>query len=731
MSRRAAHLASLAQRGWALTPIREGQKAPSDTGWLDRSFLPEDFAETDNVGVKNGVKSRWLIDTDLDCEEAIRAAAVLMPETGLAHGRASRRRSHLWYTVPEVETCKFLDLDNAKVLIEVRSTGTQTVIPPSVYRTPEGDPDPLEWDHNGDPLEIAAPDYLRAVRATAVATLFGRHWPGQGRHDAAGHLTGFLLRCGFDVPVVLRIVEVAARIAGDDEVDDRVRYARDTAQRHTNGRQVTGGGRVTEAFPDGTALVRRVFQWLDKKGEEALDRLNAKHFTAQLGEDTVVGTDVAGKPVRFCSFDQFRKRYYSAYVPVKGQAKDGKPKMSKVRLGEWWLSHPEHRVYEEAVFAPPPLDVGAEDFNIWQGFTLDPDPEPTPEMRCQRFLDHLYRVVCNGVDDYMAYLLDVCALTIQQPGVPSGVAVVMRGDSGAGKGTFVSLFGELFGAHYKHVDKHEHVTGRFNHHLSGKCVLFADEAVWAGNKQEVGALRRLVTERTLSIERKGIDVASEPNCVHLFMATNEDWVWPASLKERRGFILDVEQKPWATRDYFTDIYHEWHHGGAAAFLAFCQQRTVPGDRLGPVPKTAGLVTQMDLSFTTVQQWWLEKLDGGEFRIGQGWPPFISTLHLFEDYLATMGDTQRWGRRTTEMQLAKDLVKLLPPSTKKSRRTVQVNTARKGQPPNIENVQRYGYDLPSLDACRARFDAVTGVPREWGAPHLESGQAQPPLEDESC
>ena len=126
-------LAGLFDRGWSLVPIRAGQKAPADAlGWTKRTYKPEDFGPTDGVGVKCGESIGWLIDTDLDCPEAVAAAAVLMPETGLMHGRASRRRSHWWFTVPKAETRKFTDLDSA-MLLEIRSTGAQTVIPPTVH----------------------------------------------------------------------------------------------------------------------------------------------------------------------------------------------------------------------------------------------------------------------------------------------------------------------------------------------------------------------------------------------------------------------------------------------------------------------------------------------------------------------------------------------------------------------------------------------------------------------
>lgn len=73
--------------------------------------------------------------------------------------------------------------------------------------------------------------------------------------------------------------------------------------------------------------------------------------------------------------------------------------------------------------------------------------------------------------------------------------------------------------------KVDQIAGRFNSQLSAKVIVFADEAFFAGDKREAGALKRLITEPTLMIERKGIDSASEDNHVHLF-------IWPRTKSGR-------------------------------------------------------------------------------------------------------------------------------------------------------------------------------------------------------
>src|SRR4051812_18894365 len=71
--------------------------------------------------------------------------------------------------------------------------------------------------------------------------------------------------------------------------------------------------------------------------------------------------------------------------------------------------------------------------------------------------------------------------------------------------------------------------------LRDPVILFADEAFFAGDRQHVAVLKRIVTEPTLTIEGKHQDAIEAPNFIHLIMASNENWGGPASLASRRRF----------------------------------------------------------------------------------------------------------------------------------------------------------------------------------------------------
>src|SRR5262249_9127317 len=145
-------------KGWQ----RQGPSTPED---LDRDFP---HGEDRNIGLKLGQPSQGLLDGDLDADEAVAAATLLLPPTGLVSGRVGKPRSHWWYRVknpPDKASEKFTDVDAEKTcLVELRSTGGQTVVQPSIH--PSGEE--IVWHEFTAPAEVELAELLVAVRAVAA-----------------------------------------------------------------------------------------------------------------------------------------------------------------------------------------------------------------------------------------------------------------------------------------------------------------------------------------------------------------------------------------------------------------------------------------------------------------------------------------------------------------------------------------------------------------------------------
>jgi hypothetical protein len=161
-------------RGYAVIPVPARKKIPVLKGWTDlrlsESELPAHFNGTGNIGVLLGEPSGWLIDVDLDCDEAVALAPKFLPPTGATSGRPGKPASHWWYVCEGIKTRKHQDPVSKKMIVELRSTGAQTVVGPSIH--PSGEPyDPLD----GEPAVVDAGELDAAVAALADAVTEARH----------------------------------------------------------------------------------------------------------------------------------------------------------------------------------------------------------------------------------------------------------------------------------------------------------------------------------------------------------------------------------------------------------------------------------------------------------------------------------------------------------------------------------------------------------------------------
>jgi len=157
-------------RGYCPLPIPAKEKGPRLRGWtklrLSEAELPRYFTGEGNIGLLLGQPSGWLVDVDLDCPEAIELASEYLPPTDAKSGRTNAPCSHWWYICPGAKTKKHTFPGTKQIIAEIRSTGTQTVVGPSVH--PSGDVyDPLA----GDPASVDPESLTSAVQALAEAVI--------------------------------------------------------------------------------------------------------------------------------------------------------------------------------------------------------------------------------------------------------------------------------------------------------------------------------------------------------------------------------------------------------------------------------------------------------------------------------------------------------------------------------------------------------------------------------
>ncbi|WP_051230124.1 DUF5906 domain-containing protein [Haliea salexigens] len=417
--------------------------------------------------------------------------------------------------------------------------------------------------------------------------------------------------------------------------------------------------------------------------------LNKRYAVVNCGNQVMIADDFnATHP--FLTEKAFHGLYANAMVTVGGR------EQSVSRL---WFSHPDRRQYTEGTVFDPGGSSPAEYYNLWKGFAVKADPRGS----CQLFLDHVRDVICNGDADCHEYVLSWLALMIQRPERLPGVALCLLSGQGTGKGEFVKYLGKIIGRYLKHLTNRGQIFGQFTEHLDDALLVFADEMHWGGSKDETGLLKGLITEESRSSERKYGAVMAVSNCIHLIIASNEEWAIPAEIDDRRFFVLEVSDHRVGDFAYFERLAAERDNGGPEALLAYLQTRDINAFNTRDFPRTRARLLQQLESLKPIDRWVFELASSAQFPLsvvgdGDPWPLKVPKEELYQAYMACRNETRAKGSVESKRALTQALARF-------------GFAATKGQhPAGGRRVQ--AYEVPSIEGLRSNIDRLLGYPTDW-------------------
>lgn len=291
-------------RGIMPIPIRAGSHKPKGgEGWnkvkVTEDNLEDYFTPGDNVGGLWGKPSHNIIDVDLDWDEAVALAPHILPPTFM-YGRSSRPRSHYLYKCV-TPTFKRGSLGkDGSVIIEIRSTGTQSVLPPSIH------PDKERYEINSDVAieSIKLKKLERLVNKLAVLSVMARYYPDNGRHDYVHALTGALLWSQWGAEEVAESLYLVLDVVGnlETERDQRERTIINTIEKFGEEQSVNGWPTLLEMVgPDtqGGKEFELSRKWASRKkaGRITLKSKKKKKTRVEAGDEQELPPEDLGKYV--------------------------------------------------------------------------------------------------------------------------------------------------------------------------------------------------------------------------------------------------------------------------------------------------------------------------------------------------------------------------------------------------------------------------------------------------
>ena len=215
-------------------------------------------------------------------------------------------------------------------------------------------------------------------------------------------------------------------------------------------------------------------------------------------------------------------------------------------------------------------------------------------------------------------------------------------------------------------------------------------------------LKTLITERTVIIEPKGLDAFPMPNRLKILMASNQDWVVPATGDERRFFLLEVSDCRLGNARYFTRLAAAIEGEELPALLHYLQTYDLSEWRHRTAPHTDALNEQKVIGGDSVTRYWYDCLSIGELigcGLTESWPDDVpvQVLHAaYLDHAHAHGDRHP----ATIEQMAKRLGKLVPEG--------RLTTTRPSKPWG-EVARPTRYALHFLEVHRQAFAAAMNMP----------------------
>ena len=222
-------------------------------------------------------------------------------------------------------------------------------------------------------------------------------------------------------------------------------------------------------------------------------------------------------------------------------------------------------IYKNLTFHPDPSKVRIGEYNTYPG--MKASYVETVDMNLVNpILNHIRTCWASDDPDIYDYILQWLRVAFSQPGTKTGTVLILYGVEGTGKGFLLDnliipyIYGDTIATTTHGLTQ---ITQRFNSILMNKLFICCNEVSTQGQfHSSFEKLKAIITDPTISIEKKGIDIFnSYPNhCNFVFTTNNLDSV-KLGKSDRRYVCLETSDRYKGNYEYFANL------------MSYCDQTT--------------------------------------------------------------------------------------------------------------------------------------------------------------
>lgn len=283
----------------------------------------------------------------------------------------------------------------------------------------------------------------------------------------------------------------------------------------------------------------------------------------------------------------------------------------------------------------PELDkVSRFDFNRYNGFPIESVPRSNTA-DISLILAHIFKCWANSDQTIYDYILDWFGAAFLTPWLKNGTVLLLYGGQGIGKSLLLESFfkehvyGELCGI----VAGLDSLTQRFNSILLDKTLIVANEVSSSESFHHCAEkLKSLITDTTMAVERKGLDLENTyPNKLNFICTTNNYNSVKLGQGDRRFLCLECSDEFKGDYDYFEKLISACNPENAREFFDYCKVRPRTGN-VRNIPMTKLKLKMLEFSTPSPDKFVKELVDFIEETteaqlkdVEEGELPWITTL----------------------------------------------------------------------------------------------------------
>ena len=599
-----------------------GRKAVTES-WVQR--LNKQIKELDqvkdytNLNIATGRES-LIVDTDLDCPEALQLADYFLPKTELEFGRESTPRAHRLYKVIDLTQkhtrsyCSFSD-DKKAMLVEIRANKHYTMC----YGQYDNE-EKVVWSTTGVPTEVSWEALNKAVAELSVACVILRKYAKEGlRNEYIKKMVATLWHHKVEKEDAIKIIKAVTAAASDDS-EERLARVEDVYKRERT-EQLQGLPSLAEEFNWNEDEVKDFKKLLFKiTGRDALPAytntfvnriaymMKQKKYYDLEDKEMYDGESIDVK---------YAKHFNGKYTPLK-----------------YWKMHKDSKVCVDFTYKPADqnrfVNVNKKlMINVYEKNDLLPDPKADTD----DFWALLKTIIPHDAE--RNHFLDWYSYPLQNPGKKIRHALIMQSDEfQLGKGSLFDLHRDMLGRHNTRKVELEEALDKGKGYLINAQTVLIDEAKstgsWGEKSKLINTLKTIITEGSIGVRQLYKEYTEQDTCTNYWINTNHRDAFALPYNEVRYWVYFSPAK---RNEKMLDEFHLQRMGGdlASGVLAELLDRDLSKfNPLAPAPHTTFRDEMSQLADRPLNDFVKECFN-------QGVHPFdrdlVTTAELF-DYLKT-------------------------------------------------------------------------------------------------